>query len=185
MNESRPSNESASGTTSTIAPVARGTSEPEVPAEPNGKKPASLSEADFLAKQAADASAAMRNAWADLKRTLVHSADVRAWAQKYPWLTTGAAVAVGVVAGYALTPRDRDEVREMWESFKDKLAGVKEEAAKEPAPPRPSMLSTLMREAIKVAGPLLTTLVAAHGQAQAAEDPGSTSKQSSEQHAER
>jgi len=104
----------------------------------------------------------MAAAWEDAKRALTSGVDVRLWTKQYPWLATGTALAAGIAAGYVLTPRDKDEFKEMWEKLKDKLAGAKADAdavyveAKHggaPAPQQPSMLGSLIREALKAGLP--------------------------------
>ena len=135
------------------------TSAPATPKAPG------LSESQFLDKQVEDAKLAMAHTWADLKHSLSRNADVRLWTKQYPWIATGTAVVAGLAAGYALTPRDRDEAQEMWEKFKAKLASAPKETAAQAgaaAQPQPSILGSILREAIKLAGPLVASLVAAN-----------------------
>jgi hypothetical protein len=156
MNKNEPNSGSSSVTTSSSAPAAPDKKAPSKP---------TLTEAQYLADQAAAAQEAMQRTWADIKHSLGHSADVRAWAKKYPWIATATAVAAGVATGYVLTPRDKNEFYEMWESLKDKLTptapDAEEVAATTNNPPPPSLFSTLLKEAIKLAGPLVSGYVAA------------------------
>jgi hypothetical protein len=156
MNKNEFNSGPSSVTTSSSAPAASDSSKSAKPA---------LTESQFLAEQASAAQEAMQRTWADIKHTLGHSADVRAWTKKYPWLATATAVAAGVATGYALTPRDKNEFQEMWEAVKDKLTpsapDAEEVAASTNNPPAPSILSTILKEAIKLAGPLVTSYVAA------------------------
>jgi hypothetical protein len=62
-----------------------------------------LSEAEILKREAEKAQAAMAQAVAGLQKSLGTAADVRLWAERYPWLTVGAAVAAGFAAGSAIT----------------------------------------------------------------------------------
>ena len=121
-------------------------------------------EAQFLAVQAADAKVAMDKTWTDLKHSITNNADVRLWTQQYPWIATAAAVAAGVAAGYTITPRSRDEALEMWEQLKEKFKAVEVPPADPStqtaaaAPPQPSVFGMILKEALKVAAPLLASL---------------------------
>lgn len=135
----------------------------------DGKHSPALTESQYLAQQADKAQEAMRHTLEDLKHTLTSSADVRLWTKKYPWIATATALAAGVAAGYALTPRDKDEVREMWEKLKDTMTSAKAEATTTagtppPATPQASILGSILKEAIKMAGPLLASFVASAGE---------------------
>src|SRR5438270_3385201 len=123
MKASESSSASSSGATSTSGP----TRPTEAQKDKETKAPGS--EADYLAKQAADAQAAMARAFEDLKHSFAAGADVKQWTSRYPWIATGTALAAGVAAGYLLTPRDRDEAAEMWEKLKEKLSGTSKEDA--------------------------------------------------------
>jgi len=106
----------------------------------------------------------MDKTWRDLKHSLTNNADVRVWTQQYPWIATAAAIAAGVAAGYTITPRTRDEAMEMWEHLKEKFKSAEappDDAAKQTAanaPPQSSVFGTILKEAFKVAGPLLAGL---------------------------
>jgi hypothetical protein len=65
---------------------------------------ADLSEAEYLAREVADAKAALSHALADVKTGLAQSADVRLWVKHYPWAALGAAAAAGFAAAAAVTP---------------------------------------------------------------------------------
>jgi hypothetical protein len=126
-----------------------------------------LTEAQYLEKQATEARAAMEKVWGDIKHALGSTVDPRQWTKQYPWIATGTAVGAGFVAGYFLTPRDRDEAAEMWEKIKEKFASigkpdentvVVEPVSGAPAAQQSSLLGTILREAMKIAGPLITTL---------------------------
>jgi hypothetical protein len=159
-------NESSSGSSSDATSTSEQHRHPQ-PQNDAAKKPKETTETEFLAKQAQDAKLAMTAAWQDAKRALASGVDVRLWTKQYPWLATGTALAAGVAAGYLLTPRDKDEFKEMWEKLKDKLAGAKADAdavfveAKNgaPAPHQPSMLASLLKEALKAGLPIITSMI--------------------------
>ncbi len=68
------------------------------------------SEASLLADQAAAAQRTITGTLERMRADLGASADLEAWARKYPWPTVGAAAAVGFLAVVAVgskpTPRD-------------------------------------------------------------------------------
>ena len=63
------------------------------------------SEAELLKSEAAQAQVALRAKLSDLQTALKQSADIRAWTEKYPWWSVGAAAAAGLAAAVAITPR--------------------------------------------------------------------------------
>jgi hypothetical protein len=132
-----------------------------------GDKKPPLTEAQYLEKQAAEARAAIEKVVGDIKHSLAGTADPRAWTKQYPWIATATAIGAGFAAGYFLTPRDRDEAQEMWEKIKEKFSSmgkgdentvVVEPTAAPPPQQQGSILQTLLREAMKSIGPLVTTL---------------------------
>jgi hypothetical protein len=80
-----------------------------VAAAPHGRKP---SEADFLADQAAAAQRALSATLERMRADLGDSADLTAWARRYPWPTMGVAAAFGFLAVVAIgsppSPRSVD-----------------------------------------------------------------------------
>jgi hypothetical protein len=68
----------------------------------NGKQSAPDPEAEFLAEQSKLAKRAIGHVVGEMKQNLLHSADVRAWAVRYPLPTVAAAAAAGVGAGLAV-----------------------------------------------------------------------------------
>jgi ElaB/YqjD/DUF883 family membrane-anchored ribosome-binding protein len=66
---------------------------------------ARTSESALLQGEAAQAQAAMRAKWSDAQTALKQAADVRAWTEKYPWWSVGAAAAAGLAAAVIVTPR--------------------------------------------------------------------------------
>ena len=69
------------------------------------------SERAFLTNRAADAKKAMGRTLCEMKENLTTMAGVRSCAARHPWLLTGSAVAVGVVAGVLLAPAARHRHR--------------------------------------------------------------------------
>jgi hypothetical protein len=67
----------------------------------NGKSPAKDPETAFLAEQSKAARQALGTVVKEIESNLARSADVRAWAARYPWPTVAAATAVGFGAGLA------------------------------------------------------------------------------------
>jgi hypothetical protein len=68
----------------------------------NHKSSASDIEAEFLAEQSKLARQAISTVLGEMERNLLRSADVRAWAARYPWPTAAAAVVAGAGAGVAV-----------------------------------------------------------------------------------
>src|SRR3954452_4683858 len=108
MNSENNPNVNASGTTSPGAPPK--------PPQPNGgpqadgkKQP---SEADYLAKEQAQASAAITAVLADMKRAVAQGVDVREWTRQHPLIMAGTATVAGFVAGMLVMPSKK-------ETFKD------------------------------------------------------------------
>ncbi len=59
-------------------------------------------EAEFLEHQAQLAREALQRVRGEVLQSIAHSADIRAWGQRYPWPTMGAAAAAGLGTGWAL-----------------------------------------------------------------------------------
>jgi hypothetical protein len=74
-------------------------------AKTSSKRPATpLTEAQYLAKQQADAQKAITRTLAQLKLDLVKTADPRAWMNVHPWATLGAAAVAGFAAAATVVP---------------------------------------------------------------------------------
>lgn len=67
-----------------------------------------MNESEFLEAQAADAQAALEETWGDIKDTLRETASLEVWAQRHPWLVTGAALAGGFLVASALFSPSRE-----------------------------------------------------------------------------
>jgi hypothetical protein len=111
-----------------------------------------LSEADFLAREAEQAKAAITNTMEELKKNLGSAADLRLWAQHHPWLVVGVAAAAGFAAGSAIGSIGSDDRRE--EPVPQPVAGS--------APPRRSaMWGSLMSPLFELAKVAIQSSVAA------------------------
>jgi hypothetical protein len=67
----------------------------------NAKANSGDPEAEFLAEQSRLAKQAIGQVIGEIEHNLARSADVRAWAARYPWPTVAAATAAGFGAGIA------------------------------------------------------------------------------------
>jgi hypothetical protein len=76
-----------------------------------------LSEADYLAREAADAKAALVNSIADLRIGVLKSADLRAWVKHYPWAAIGTAAVTGFAAATAVTPARGQSLHDKLSTF--------------------------------------------------------------------
>src|SRR5260221_8952023 len=68
----------------------------------NKKSSAPDAEAEFLSEQSRLARQALSTVLGEIERNLLRSADVRAWAARYPWPTAATATVAGVGAGVAV-----------------------------------------------------------------------------------
>ena len=71
-----------------------------------------LTEADYLAREVADAKAALVHALHGLKGGMASSTDMRKWVEHYPWAALGAAAAAGFAAAAAVTPAHGESLQE-------------------------------------------------------------------------
>ncbi len=87
-------------------------------------------EGAFLAKQASDAQAAIKQTLGEMGSALSEVVDVRTWTKQYPWISVGTAAVVGLTAALALTPKRRakvdaatmEEAKEKWQEVWEKIA---------------------------------------------------------------
>ena len=149
-----------------------------VPTSPSERRlDSKLSEADYLAREVADAKAALTESLAGLKLGLTNSADLRQWVKCYPWASLGAATAAGFAAAAAVTPAKG-------ESINDKIARLRrngqptsaDESPSAPAqfnsPRRASVTDQLINSVFDLAKVLVQTLIVATFQRPvAAENP--------------
>ena len=71
---------------------------------------ADLPETEFLAREVADAKAALLDAVAGLKSGAAESLDLRVWARQYPWAALGVAAVAGFAAATLLAKKPTEEV---------------------------------------------------------------------------
>lgn len=86
---------------------------PKPPANPKSE----LGEAEFLKKQAEDATAAMTAVVHGLADSLKDAANPASWTREHPWPSLGAAAVLGFVAASAMTPSKGQTWKERFESL--------------------------------------------------------------------
>lgn len=89
-----------------------------------------LSEAKFLKHEAAAASGAIQETIERMRASVQDAGDVKAWAERYPWATVGAASAAGFLIAAAITPRRRRPEEEIEPSFLERVLADEEIAAR-------------------------------------------------------
>jgi len=126
--------------------------------------PAKLTEADHIARQQAEARAAISGVLADMKAAIAAGGDVREWTRKYPWIMAGGAILAGFAAGAVAVPSKNESFEDFWKSIKDRLTPAAVDETQQAIPPvevrqKPSMLSTILGDVLKIAGPALVGMV--------------------------
>ena len=143
-----------------------------------------MSEADFLAKEQAQASAAISAVLADMKRAVAQGADVREWTRQHPLIMAGTATVAGFIAGMLVVPSKKETFKDFfgdkWEAFKEKMTPpATATATVGNPPPQPaaqgepsSILGTIIKQAIQVLGPAIGGMItgAMAGDAQGAKN---------------
>ena len=110
----------------------------------------SESEAEFLERQTAEATAAIGDTLKAIQANLKDAANVRAWTQQYPWWAIGAAALTGFAAAAAITPRKGESLADRLADYVPDLAGSNRETVAQSAngdspPPRKStVISSLL-----------------------------------------
>jgi len=142
---------------------------------PEHKPDAAKSEAQFLDDQAAAARLAIEDTLARMRETLKDGADIRAWAQKYPWATVGASAAAGFLLASALRPKrhaENDTEPALLERIlaDEQIAErIKQISAEEETRPRRGgMLQSVGATLLKTFGPALQSAIASALAARAA-----------------
>jgi hypothetical protein len=166
MNSENNPSASSSATTSP-----GGQHKPEHPDPRDPKK--EVNEADYITREAELAKAAISGVIKDMKQALAQGTDVREWTRQHPLIVTGSAIAAGFIAGMLVTPTKEDTYKnffeEKWEYLRDKFTPptTATAAVGTEAPPKPvqeekgSVVSTIIREAIKAIGPTIGGLITA------------------------
>src|SRR5438128_1042306 len=85
--------------------------------KPPPKAKSDLGEAEFLAKQAEDATAAMTAVVHGIADSLKDAANPAAWTRQHPWPSLGAAAVLGFVAASAVTPSKGQTWKERFETL--------------------------------------------------------------------
>ena len=164
MNADNPTSGSSSARTSSARPNAPKPSEPKAKSEapPPEAPDTTLSESEFLARQAATARLAIGQAFKDIRTRLAEGANPAAWAAEHPWITVSAAAAAGFVATAVLVPSKEQQAL-------NKLAAI--ERTLNPPPPsangkskeeKQGLLATILLEGISLLRPILSNLLAAN-----------------------
>jgi ElaB/YqjD/DUF883 family membrane-anchored ribosome-binding protein len=169
MNSENNPNVNASHTTSPGAPQKQ--PQPQQPSgEPQDDAKNQPSEADYLTKQQAQASAAISAVLTDMKRAVAQGVDVRQWTRQHPLIMAGTATVAGFVAGMLVTPSKKETFKDFfgdkWEAFKEKMTPPATATATVGNPPPQaaqgepsSILGTIIKQAIQVLGPAIGGMV--------------------------
>ena len=83
---------------------------------PRDNPSAPVSEADYIARQTAEARAAISNTINAISTDMKDTVDIRLWTKQYPWLAVGAAVCAGFAAACAVVPSKKEEEKLNWEA---------------------------------------------------------------------
>lgn len=127
------------------------------------------SEAEFLAKQAADAKAAIGAVVNDIKRDLTQGVDPRAWMQVAPWTTLGAAAVAGFLAAAAAVPSKEQQTLKRLKKIEEALgpkrqsvdAAVNGDHVSKVESGRGSFLSGLAGQVLRSVQPVLMSALTA------------------------
>ncbi|HWE92798.1 MAG TPA: hypothetical protein VG269_02385 [Tepidisphaeraceae bacterium] len=187
MNPANATSAAGSGTTSSSAP---GTNEPG-DAPPPDKPSTTLSEAEYLAQQAASAQAAMTDALKEMGKDFARTADPRLWAKTHPWATLASAAVAGFAAAAAVVPSKEQQAlnklaaieRALYAHNGSKAAAQDgKEDGHDEGKNKGGFVAVLLREVFGALRPALMSLISA-GMASAAQgaaapaDPNATNQQ--------
>ena len=126
----------------------------------------SLSESEYLEKQATAAKEAISATLSNIKGRLGETVDVRLWTRQHPWLMLASAAVAGFASASTLVPSKEQQALR-------KLAAI-EEALREPRHEEKhkdsengkskdhGILGTILREAINAVRPMLVALLSNH-----------------------
>ena len=93
--------------------------------------PDAVSDAEYLAREIADAKAALSRSLADLKSSAAASVDLAAWARAYPWPTIAASAATGFAVAALIMSKSKKSATPA-DSASDDVAGASPHVASEP-----------------------------------------------------
>lgn len=138
-------------------------------------------EAEYIARQTAEARAAISNTINAISGDMKDTVDVRLWTRQYPWLAVGAAVCAGFAAACAVVPSKEEEEKLTLEALAKRLKpkfkpeplqtpdGTDGDNAQAYATGRRSFWTSIALELISVVRPLLMSALTAGLAAKAAQ----------------
>jgi hypothetical protein len=140
------------------------------------QRAARQSETEYLAGEADAAREALAATLAEMRQSLKDSADVRAWAQKYPWATLGAAAAAGFLAASTVVPRRRSDSQEREPMLVERILADEQIAARikelaeedQSATKRSGLVSSVAMTLLRTFGPAVQSAIASALAARAA-----------------
>jgi len=148
---------------------------------PHAKPHTPVTEAEYVARQTAEARAAISNTINAISGDMKDTVDVRLWTKQYPWLAVGAAVCAGFAAACAVVPSKAEEEKLTLEALARRLkpdpkpqpppaaAGTDGDNAQAYATGRRSFWTSIALELISVVRPLLMSALTAGLAAKAAQ----------------
>jgi hypothetical protein len=133
------------------------------------------SEADYLAREVADAKLALIHTTAELKGSLRSGFDLAQWIKQYPWAALGVASVTGFTVATIVTPGPGQSIGDKCSQLSASQGagnGLEEASLKRPDPPvRTSFASSLFGSLFDLAKLLVEGLILAAARAPARPDP--------------
>jgi hypothetical protein len=133
------------------------------------------SEADYLAREIADAKLALIHTTEELKGSLRSSFDLAQWIKQYPWAALGVASVAGFAVATIVTPEPGQSIGDKWSQLAhDQSTHNRLDEAKSKSPDRPvrtSFASTLFGPLFDLAKLLVEGLILAAVRAPTPQDP--------------
>jgi hypothetical protein len=157
MNSAGNANAPTSATTSSSAPAS---------AAATATNPGELSEAQFLQQQAQLAKDAVARTFQQFTAGLGQGANPVEWAREYPWISVGAAAALGFVAANMLIPTKEDQALKKLARLERALSSppppVVDGSTPDKDPAKHGMLYGLMNQTLKAIQPAIISAITAH-----------------------
>jgi hypothetical protein len=145
---------------STMAPTST-----NAPSPTEADQKSSLTEAQYLDRQAEEARRAISQVFADIKHELAEGADPRQWAKAYPWWTMAGSLAAGFVAAAGVIPSKEDQALKRLAKLEKALhpppPPVSEDGERHRDHERGGLLSALGHELISAVKPVLLSALTA------------------------
>jgi len=119
-------------------------------------------ESDYLAREIADARAALQGSLGDLKTSARQSIDLAAWAKAYPWPAVGAAAAAGFALAAFMHSRRRSTLADVASTSTSPPAAersIQEEPQAAPRELKPPIFASLGPPLIDLAKLLIETVL--------------------------